>query len=61
MSSAIKEVRTFSAIAIIGGIGAYIAGTLTGDTVPIALGVTAAAGGVILAAFTSLAHQKTRV
>ncbi|MER6159537.1 hypothetical protein ABT147_28975 [Streptomyces sp. NPDC001868] len=60
MSDAIKGVRTFSAISIIGGICACIAGTVTGDTVPIVLGVIAVAGGVILAVFAFLAHRKTR-
>ncbi len=60
MSDAIRVVRIFSAIAVIAGIGACIAGTLTGDTVPVVLGVTAAAAGVILAVFASLAHRKTR-
>ncbi|GAA2239960.1 hypothetical protein [Streptomyces indiaensis] len=60
MSDAIRGVRIFSAIAVLSGIGACIAGTLTGDTVPVVLGVTAAACGVILAVFASLAHRKTR-
>jgi uncharacterized membrane protein HdeD (DUF308 family) len=53
-------VRIFFAISIIGGICACIAGTLTGDTVPIVLGAIAAAGGVILAVFAFLARRKAR-
>ncbi|MFF3345506.1 hypothetical protein [Streptomyces sp. NPDC002779] len=60
MSDAIRGLATFSAIAIIGGICACIAGSITGDTVPIVLGVIAAVGGMILAVFAFLAHQKTR-
>ena len=60
MSDAIRVVRIFSAIAVITRFGACLEGNLTGDTVPVVLGVTAAACGVILAVFASLAHRKTR-
>ncbi len=60
MRDAIRGVRTFSVIAIIGGICACLAGAVTGDTVPIVLGVIAAAGGALLAVFAFLAHRKTR-
>ena len=57
---AIKAVRTFSAVLVIGGIAACIAGTVTGDVVPIILGAIAAASGVTLAVFAFLGHRKTR-
>ncbi|MEU3087377.1 hypothetical protein ACWCQ0_18195 [Streptomyces massasporeus] len=60
MGDAIRAVRIFPAILLIGGICACITGTLTGDTVPIVLGVIAAAGGMILTTLTFLAHRKTR-
>ncbi|WP_406390338.1 hypothetical protein OG806_01580 [Streptomyces sp. NBC_00882] len=60
MDDAIRKVRTFSAVLIAGGICAGIAGTVTGDTVPIVLGVIAAVSGVILAVFAFLGHRKTR-
>jgi Na+/H+ antiporter NhaD/arsenite permease-like protein len=57
---AIREVRIFSAILIVGGIGACVAGTVTGDAVPVALGAIAAVSGVVLAALAFLGHRKTR-
>lgn len=60
MSEAIRRLGIFSAIAIIGGICACIAGNNTGDIVPIVLGVISAVGGVILAVIAFLAHRKTR-
>jgi uncharacterized membrane protein HdeD (DUF308 family) len=60
MDEAVRGVRTFSAVLMIGGICACIAGTVTGDVVPIVLGAIAAVSGVILAVFAFLGHRKTR-
>ncbi|WP_143655865.1 hypothetical protein [Streptomyces sp. XY006] len=60
MDDAIRAVRIFSAIVLIGGICACITGTLAGDTVLIVLGVIAAACGMILTVLAFLAHRKTR-
>ena len=60
MSDAIRGVRAFSALLIVGGICACVAGAVTGDVVPIALGVIAAASGVVLVVFAFLGHRKTR-
>ncbi|MFG2343773.1 hypothetical protein [Streptomyces phaeochromogenes] len=57
---AIRGVRTFSAILIVGGICACVAGTVTGDAVPIALGAIAVVCGLVLAVFAFLGHRKTR-
>jgi hypothetical protein len=37
-----------------------VAGTVTGDAVPVALGAIAAVSGVVLAALAFLGHRKTR-
>ncbi|MCX5328928.1 hypothetical protein [Streptomyces sp. NBC_00140] len=60
MDDAIRGVRAFSAVSIAGAMCACVAGILTGDVVPILLGVIAAVSGVVLAVFAFLAHQKTR-
>ncbi|OUD03126.1 hypothetical protein CA983_11340 [Streptomyces swartbergensis] len=60
MDDAIRGVRIFSAVLIVGGICACVAGTVTGDAVPIALGVIAAVSGVVLAVFAFLGRRKTR-
>jgi purine-cytosine permease-like protein len=60
MRPAIREVRIFSAILIVGGIGACVAGTVTGDAVPVVLGAIAAVSGVVLAALAFLGYRKTR-
>jgi uncharacterized membrane protein HdeD (DUF308 family) len=60
MDDAIRGLRTFSVILIVGGICALVAGTVTGDAVPTVLGVIAAVSGVILAVFAFLGRRKTR-
>lgn len=60
MGDAIRNVRIFSAITIVGGICACVAGTVTGDIVPVVLGAVAVVGGVFLAVLALLAQRKTR-
>lgn len=59
IGDAIKRLGIFSAIAVVGGMCACIAGTVTGDAVPVVLGAIATAGGVVLAVLASLARRKT--
>lgn len=59
MDDAIRGVRIFSAVLIVGGICACVAGTVTGDAVPIVFGVISAVSGVVLAVFALLGHRKT--
>lgn len=60
MGDAIRRVRIFSVVVIAGGICGCVAGTVTGDAVPVVLGAIAAACGVVLAVLAFLAHRKTR-
>lgn len=60
MDSAVKRVGIFSAILIAGGMCACTAGVLTGDSVPIVLGVIAEVSGLVLAIFAFQARRKTR-
>ncbi|OOV16406.1 hypothetical protein SM007_38420 [Streptomyces avermitilis] len=60
MDDAIRGVRIFSAVLIVGGICACVAGTATDDAVPLVLGVIAAVSGVVLAGFAFLARRKNR-
>lgn len=60
MDNAVVRVGIFSAILIAGGMCACIAGALTGDSVPIALGAIAAVSGLVLAIFAFQARRKTR-
>ncbi|WP_405517551.1 hypothetical protein [Streptomyces canus] len=60
MDDAIRRLRIFSAILIAGGMCACMAGAVTGDAVPIALGAIAAVSGVVLAVFAFIGLRKTR-
>ncbi|MFH8799020.1 hypothetical protein ACH4F6_05375 [Streptomyces sp. NPDC017936] len=60
MDDATRGVRIFSAVLIVGGTGACVAGTVTGDAVPLALGVIAAVSGVVLALLAFLARRRNR-
>jgi hypothetical protein len=60
MGDAVRGLGTFSAILVIGGICACVAGEITGDIAPIALGVIAALSGVVLAALAFLGNRKIR-
>ncbi|MGW5599481.1 hypothetical protein ACWEWL_10325 [Streptomyces rochei] len=58
MTDAVRAVRIFSIILMVGGSSGCIAGVATGDAVPIVLGAIAVACGVILAVFAVLAGRK---
>ncbi|NKI40790.1 hypothetical protein HFV08_05925 [Streptomyces sp. LD120] len=58
MKEAVRGAAIFSAILIAGGVGGCIAGSATGDTVPIVLGVIAAVCGLVLAVLTFKAGRK---
>ncbi len=60
MDGAVTRVGIFSAILIVGGICSCMAGAITGDAVPIALGVIAVVSGLVLAIFVFQARRKTR-
>jgi hypothetical protein len=59
MGDAIRGVRTFSAVLVVGGTGGCVAGMVRGDAVPVVLGAGAAVCGVVLGVFAFLAHRKT--
>ncbi len=61
MNDAVRGVCIFSSILIVGGVCACTAGVLTGDAVPIVLGVIAVTCGLVLAVFVAFkARRKTR-
>ncbi|MFF4018395.1 hypothetical protein [Streptomyces sp. NPDC001843] len=60
VNDAVRKTLVFSAILIVGGLFGCVAGLITGDVPPIVMGATGAACGVLLAAFSVLAHRKKR-
>ena len=59
-AAALRTPRNFSALALLAGIGAGIAGAGSGDAVPLVLGAVAAVCGAVLAVFVILARRRTR-
>ncbi|MGA5007838.1 hypothetical protein ACPCDX_22935 [Streptomyces koyangensis] len=60
MREDIRTVRLFAALLVAMGVFGTVAGSIATHSVPIALGVIAALGGVLLAVFTCVARAKTR-
>jgi uncharacterized membrane protein HdeD (DUF308 family) len=58
VEDAVRKVRTFLVIVILGGICACVAGIVTDDVVPIALGMIAVVSGVVLAVIAFRAQRK---
>ncbi|CAM5439055.1 hypothetical protein SCALM49S_04299 [Streptomyces californicus] len=57
---AVRAVRIFSIILMVGGLCGCVAGFATGDGVPKVLGAIAAACGVLLAVIAVLAGRKAK-
>ncbi|MEU6731802.1 hypothetical protein ABZ929_01110 [Streptomyces physcomitrii] len=60
MEDAVRGVRAISAILIVGGMCACVAGIFTDDAVPIVLGFIAAVSGLVLAVLAFMARRKAR-